>query len=97
MNFRTIKIGKNLLLKHNNLNITIGRNYYCEKWIKQQEMEKLKQMDLISIETLNINKKDIFLNNQIKKISEQNNKIQTQNEKILSLLTNLEINTTNKK
>lgn len=30
MNFRTIKIGKNYLLKPNNLNITIGRNYYCE-------------------------------------------------------------------
>lgn len=95
MNFRTIGVTKKLLSKPINLSNIMSRNYYCEKWIKQQEMEKLKQMDLTSLETLNMNKKDIFFNNQIKKILEQNNKIQAQNEKILSSFVNLETNTTN--
>lgn len=95
MNFRTIKITKNLLLKHNNITNIVNRNYYCEKWIKQQEMEKIKKIDLMSIETFDVNQKDNFFNNQIKKILEQNNKIQTQNKKILSLLINLDTNSTN--
>jgi hypothetical protein len=93
MNFRTIGVTKKLLSKPTNLSNIISRNYYCEKWIKQQEIEKLKQMDLMNIETLNMNKKEIFFNNQIKKILEQNNKIQIQNEKILSSVTELQTNT----
>lgn len=95
MNFRTIGLTKNLLSKPTNLSNIISRNYYCEKWIKQQEIEKLKQMDLMTIETLNMNQKEIFFHNQIKKILEQNNKIQIQNEKILSSIINLQTNTTN--
>lgn len=92
MNFKTIKITKNLLTKYVLSNIT-SRNNRCEKWIKQQEIEKLIQIDLTTIETLKLNNKEIFFHNQIKKILEQNNKIQIQNEKILSSIINLQTNT----
>lgn len=95
MNFRTIKITKNLLSKPTNLSNIISRNYNCEKWIKQQEIEKLKHTDLMTIKTLNMNKKEIFFHNQIKKILEQNNKIQIQNDKILLSITNLQSISTN--
>jgi len=97
MNFRTIKITKNLLSKPVNFSNIISKNYHCEKWNKQHEMEKNKQIDLITIETLNMNQKEIFFHNQIKKILEQNNKIQIQNEKILLSFTNLQTNITNEK
>lgn len=95
MNFRTIKITKNTLSKSTNLSNIVSRNYYCEKWIKHKEIEKLKQMDSMTIETFKLNDKEIFYHNQIKKILEQNNKIQIQNEKILSSITELQTNTTN--
>lgn len=53
----------------------IKKNYYCEKWIREQEINKLKSTNKISIESLNLNQKEMHFDNQIKKILEQNNKI----------------------
>jgi hypothetical protein len=73
MNFRTFKITKKLLLKPINFYDTRYRNYHCEKWIKEQEIEKIKQLNSMTIKSLNMNQKEIFFHNQIKKILEQNN------------------------
>lgn len=59
-----------------------NRNYYCEKWNHEQSILQNKNQELNKLNSLNslkLSDKDIFIYGEIKKNTEQN-------EKILSLL-----------
>ena len=98
MNFRILPISKKIVTNYykNPLNQIVSiqtRNYYCEEYEKKQKFEKLLKDDLITANILKLNDKEIFFHNQIKKILEQNSKIQMQNEKIILSMTNSQNNT----
>ena len=101
MNCKTLQIARNLFL--NSIGYTKSfyfshiqyKNYHCEKWIKEQKIKKYLENDLTIIKSLNLNQKEIFFNNKIDKILEQNKIIKIQNEKISSIIANLHNNTNN--
>jgi len=70
-----------------------SRNYYCEKWIEEQEILKIKDQEFKKLVSVKLNDQDFFLYNEIKKNSEQNEKIisllKKQNEDIEIMIKNL--------
>ena len=51
------------------------RNYNCEKWNKEQELLKIKNLEFEKIISMNLTQKETFFYSELNKISEQNNKI----------------------
>lgn len=104
MNFSKLQISKNLNLLQNNYKLkqptTIYlKNYHCDEHQKNEELRNKLETDFLSIKSLNLNNKEIFLFKKFKKISEQNDKILNQNDKIvnqnnkiLSILSNIHNN-----
>lgn len=99
MNFRSLLITRKLAINYykypllNQILPVQTRNYYCEEYEKKQKIKNKFNNDLITAESLKFDDKELFFYNKFIKILEQNNKIQIQNEKILSSIINLETNT----